>query len=221
MVRSLKCLLARKKIGFGAGKIVGVGGTVEPGETIFQTAVREVAEEISLKIEETDLQRAAKITFTFPAKPEWHRQVYVYLIEDWTGTPQPSNEVDPFWVPVDEIPYGEMWADSGEWLPVVLSGERIVARFTFEDDNETLAFQEIKEDKDFLWPQIKTLPWFRALLRSVEASYYQDLDIPRTDPGPGQRGRPFCRCGFRFQDRCRAGSVVGAAGGIPTIPGFV
>ena len=61
-------LLARKKIGFGAGKVVGVGGTVEPGETLFQTAVREVAEEISLQIEEKDLHRAAKITFTFPSK---------------------------------------------------------------------------------------------------------------------------------------------------------
>ena len=192
-------LLARKKIGFGAGKIVGVGGTVEPGETIFQTAVREVAEEISLKIEETDLQRVAKITFTFPAKPEWHRQVYVYLIEDWTGTPQPSNEVDPFWVPVDEIPYAEMWADSGEWLPVVLSGERIVARFTFEDDNKTLAFQEIKQDKDFLWPQIKTLPWFRALLRSVEASYYQDLDIPGPILDLGSGDGHFADVAFDFK----------------------
>ena len=62
-------LLARKKTGFGAGKIVGVGGTVEPGETFFQTAVREVAEEINLSIEEKHLQRAARITFRFPAKP--------------------------------------------------------------------------------------------------------------------------------------------------------
>ncbi|MBN2044854.1 MAG: NUDIX domain-containing protein [Anaerolineales bacterium] len=191
-------LLARKKIGFGAGKIVGVGGTVEPGETLFQTVVREVNEEISLQIKEGDLERAAKITFTFPSKPEWDRLVYVYLVEDWVGIPQSSNEVDPFWVPVEEIPYHQMWADSAEWLPVVLSGRRIVARFSFEDDNESLAFQEIDEDKDFLWPQIKSLPWFRALLRSVEASYYQDLDFPEPVLDLGSGDGHFADAAFDF-----------------------
>jgi SAM-dependent methyltransferase len=32
--------------------------------------------------------------------------------------------------------------------------------------------------KDFLFPQISSLPYFRGLLRAVEASYYQDLPLP-------------------------------------------
>lgn len=32
--------------------------------------------------------------------------------------------------------------------------------------------------KDFLFPQIRSLPYFRALLRAVEASFYQDLPLP-------------------------------------------
>jgi SAM-dependent methyltransferase len=32
--------------------------------------------------------------------------------------------------------------------------------------------------KDFLWPQLLSLPYFRALLRAVEARFYQDIDLP-------------------------------------------
>jgi SAM-dependent methyltransferase len=32
--------------------------------------------------------------------------------------------------------------------------------------------------KDYLWPQISSLPYFRALLRAVEARFYEDIDLP-------------------------------------------
>ena len=32
--------------------------------------------------------------------------------------------------------------------------------------------------KDFLYTQLQELPYFRALLRAVEASYYKDFDLP-------------------------------------------
>jgi SAM-dependent methyltransferase len=32
--------------------------------------------------------------------------------------------------------------------------------------------------KDFLFLQLRDLPYFRALLRAIESSYYQDLDLP-------------------------------------------
>ncbi len=31
---------------------------------------------------------------------------------------------------------------------------------------------------DFLWAHLKELPYFRSLLRAVEANYYQDVDFP-------------------------------------------
>jgi hypothetical protein len=33
--------------------------------------------------------------------------------------------------------------------------------------------------KDFLWIQIRELPYFRGLLRAVEAKFYQDIPIER------------------------------------------
>jgi SAM-dependent methyltransferase len=180
-------LLADKKIGFGIGKVVGVGGTVEEDENIWQATVRELEEEIGVQVAEKDLERAARITFRFPGKAEWDRLVYVYVTRRWQGEIIESNEVDPRWYPVEEIPYDQMWADGAHWLPAVLGGRRIVARFEFAEDNETLAKIEVKDDQDYLWPHLQELPYFRSLLRSVEASYYQDLDLPEPvfDVGSG------------------------------------
>lgn len=35
-----------------------------------------------------------------------------------------------------------------------------------------------KKEKDFLWLQIKEMPYFRGLLRAVEAKMYQDIELP-------------------------------------------
>jgi SAM-dependent methyltransferase len=42
--------------------------------------------------------------------------------------------------------------------------------------------------KDFLWLNIRDLPYFRSLLRAVEAQFYQDIDlpIPTLDIGCGE-----------------------------------
>ncbi|MHC1784477.1 MAG: methyltransferase domain-containing protein [Anaerolineaceae bacterium] len=36
----------------------------------------------------------------------------------------------------------------------------------------------IKVQKDYLWENISKLPYFRGLLRAVEARFYQDIDLP-------------------------------------------
>lgn len=32
--------------------------------------------------------------------------------------------------------------------------------------------------KDYLWPHLRDLPYFRGLLRAIEARYYQNIDLP-------------------------------------------
>jgi SAM-dependent methyltransferase len=34
------------------------------------------------------------------------------------------------------------------------------------------------EEKDYLWPHLRDLPYFRAILRAIEARFYQDIDLP-------------------------------------------
>ena len=140
-------LLGFKKAGFGAGKYNGFGGKVEPGETIEGAAVREVKEEVGLRVLEGDLEPAGCLTFLYPARPEWDKVGHVFVVRRWEGEPVESAEMRPAWFRVEEIPFEQMWQGDVHWLPRVLAGERVRGRFMFGEDNETVTEWEVEEDE--------------------------------------------------------------------------
>jgi len=137
-------LLGFKKAGFGAGKYNGFGGKVEPGETIAGAAVREVGEEVGLRVSEGDLEPAGRLTFLFPANPEWDKVGHVFVVRRWEGEPVESAEMRPTWFRVEEIPFGQMWQGDVHWLPRVLAGERGRGWFRFGEDNETVTAWKVE-----------------------------------------------------------------------------
>jgi 8-oxo-dGTP diphosphatase len=138
-----RVLLGHKKVGFGKGKYGGVGGKIETGETAAHAAIRELEEETGIKAQESDLERMAHLTFLFPYKPEWSQVVHVFAAQRWAGEAVESREIKPFWYPIADIPYDQMWADCRHWLPHVLAGQRTRACFTFNADNETIGEMDI------------------------------------------------------------------------------
>ncbi|MHA7304538.1 8-oxo-dGTP diphosphatase [Arthrobacter sp. TMN-49] len=132
-------LLGKKKTGFGTGKVVGIGGHVEAGESARQAICREVAEETSIVVVEANLIPAGTVDFIFPARPEWDMFTTVFLSETFSGEAYESDEIAPLWYPVGELPEAQMWADAIHWLPAFLSGGRGHWRIVLNDDNETVA----------------------------------------------------------------------------------
>ena len=132
-------LLGYKKTGFGTGKIVALGGHVEPGESAAEAAAREVKEESGIRVTPGSLAAAAHLTFIFPGHPSWDMDVEIFTTASWSGQPAESEEIRPRWFSVTALPLGEMWDDAPSWLPRVLAGERLRATFTYADDNETVA----------------------------------------------------------------------------------
>lgn len=131
-------LLGMKKRGVGEGKFNGFGGKVKPGESVAQTAVRELHEEAGLTVAPDDLQLVAKIYFDVPTEPAWETLVHVFLVRHWTGRLGESEEMRPQWFDVAAIPYEQMWSDDIYWLPLVLRGEKLRGWFYFAEDGETL-----------------------------------------------------------------------------------
>ena len=132
-------LLGTKKTGFGRGKVVGVGGHVEVGETASEAACREVMEEINVVVHAHDLIPAGTVDFVFPARPEWNMATTVFLTRAWEGEPSESEEIAPAWFPVGRLPVERMWADAEHWLPAMISGQRIAVRVDLAEDNENVA----------------------------------------------------------------------------------
>jgi len=132
-------LLAMKKRGFGKGKWNGVGGKEdsEKGDiNIVKVAIRETEEEIGVKIRK--MEKVAVLSFYFPYKKEWNQDVHVFLVRDWQGEPNESEEMLPKWFKLNEIPFDEMWDDDKYWLPKILQGKKLKAKFIFKQGEKII-----------------------------------------------------------------------------------
>lgn len=144
LLRENQVLLAMKKRGFGVGKWNGVGGKVEENETFEAAMIREAKEEISVQLSSENLSRCAVLDFYFSAtneKPAYKHHCVVYTTSEFSGDPKESEEMNPQWFNVHQLPLQSMWSDDPLWLPRVLKGEKLQAEFWFNE-----AFECIKHN---------------------------------------------------------------------------
>lgn len=129
--RGTEVLLGRKLRGLGEGRVVAPGGKLEPGESPAEAAVRELAEEVGLRADPRDLEPRGSLDYFFPHRPAWSQRSHVFVCRRWSGEVVASGELAAAFVPLDEVPYGQMWDDARFWLPAVLHSGAVVDR-TFE-----------------------------------------------------------------------------------------
>lgn len=135
-------LLGMKKRGFGIGKLNGFGGKVGQDEGIVEAAKRELLEESGLQA--LSLEKVAELEFHFPYKPEWNQKGHVFLVKEWQGEPQETEEMHPKWFAFEQMPIEKMWDDDKYWLDRVLKGEKLSAKIVFEQ-GEKVSKCEIKQ----------------------------------------------------------------------------
>ena len=125
-----RLLLIHKKTGLGAGLINGPGGRINPGETPRQAAVRETEEETGLTPQ--FLEHVGELAFVFT--DGYSLYGYVFFAFGYEGNMRETEEADPFWCPLSEIPYDRMWEDDSVWLPRALNGERVKGCFIYDGE---------------------------------------------------------------------------------------
>ena len=138
-----------KKRGFGVGKLNGVGGKVEKGESIENALLRETREEVNVEIKE--FEKVAVIDFYFKdnsVNKDFNQKAHVFIAYKWEGEPTESEEMAPQWVDINTLPLEKMWSDDRYWLPEILSGKKLMAWFLFNNENN-IAEMNIKEVKGF------------------------------------------------------------------------
>ena len=140
-----KVLLAMKKRGFGVGKWNGIGGKVQDGETIEIAAAREIQEEIEGLVDPAKMENIGNIEFYFKDNPGWNQKMHIFMVKNWKGEPQESEEMKPQWFDVKDIPFDAMWPDDKHWLPMVLAGKKVEGEFNLANEGAHIDGFDIRE----------------------------------------------------------------------------
>ena len=137
-LKAQSVLLGLKKTGFGAGRIVGIGGGIEASESPAEAAVRELLEETGLVVSQADLRDAGRLEFRFTDRPAWDMIADLFVTDVWSGTGMETAEIAPVWCEIAALPWEKMWPDGRCWLLECLRGERIDAICVYAPDGQTV-----------------------------------------------------------------------------------
>ena len=147
MVKNDAVLLGvRKRVSFGLGEqlIAGIGGKVEKGEINQQALHREILEEICVKI--ISFREMGQVTYLFPHKPPWNQITTIYIIDTWQGDPEETEDIQPLWFKLTELPKERMWPDNIYTIPLILARKKINGTFLYNENGSIEEYQlaEIK-----------------------------------------------------------------------------
>ena len=133
-----RVLMIRKKRGLGAGKINGVGGRLEKGETPEVGVIREAREELG--ITPLDVERRGELHFEF--LDGYSLFCTVFVASEFDGAPIETEEAAPLWFDLGQLPFAEMWEDDELWLAKALDGKCFRGFFVF--DGEKMISQRLE-----------------------------------------------------------------------------
>jgi 8-oxo-dGTP diphosphatase len=125
-----KVLLIHKKTGLGKGLVNAPGGHIEAYETAREAAMREITEETGVVVDQVEYRGLLEFQFIDGLAMRGH----IFFAYHHTGEIIETDEATPFWCPVSDLPYDQMWEDDPLWLPMALEGKEFVGRFIFDGE---------------------------------------------------------------------------------------
>lgn len=137
LIKENKILLGLKTKKIGEGCWNGYGGGIEEGENAIEAAVRELKEETGEKENEgiialpEHLEKIATVDFhnTKSDGGTFVCMVHFYLVRHWEGEAQETGEmIRPTWFEINNLPFEQMMPADKIWLPIALSGKKMVAK---------------------------------------------------------------------------------------------
>jgi ADP-ribose pyrophosphatase YjhB (NUDIX family) len=140
-VKEDKVLLGIKMKNIGQGCWNGWGGGIHRGETPLQAIVRETREEAGVETLPEDFEKMAIMRFCNTKKDgkSFICQVHIYLLHHWEGDFRPSKEiVNPMWFKKTKLPLSNMMPADSQWLPIILSGKKIIGAAHYGPFQKTL-----------------------------------------------------------------------------------
>ena len=108
---------------------MGFGGKVEPNESILEGAIREVKEECGLDLVPKDVKKLGVIDYeTDTICTEDH----IFEVRNYSGEIEESEEMEPKWFEIENMPYDKMWKADEFWHPNFFRQQLFKASFKYD-----------------------------------------------------------------------------------------
>lgn len=131
IVNNKRILLGSKKRGLKAGCWNGFGGKLEEGETALECITRETREEAGINLNDAEELGIGKF---HNYELDYIIEVHFYKCTKFSGKPVSTEEMEPKWFTLDEIPYDNMWPSDQYILPIFLKDQKFSCEFWFNRD---------------------------------------------------------------------------------------
>lgn len=171
-------MLHRTKKGqdINAGKWIGVGGKLEPGETAEECVVREVWEETGLTL--TEYERIGIVKFLLDSFVE---DMYVFRGISFTGhLTEDCPEGELAWVPIEKVAELPTWEGDRYFLKAVLEGRKNI-NMTLRYEGERLV--EVQDESSSVETENSSLlsvkHGFSTRPGGVSEGIYHSLNLGR------------------------------------------
>ncbi len=126
------------------GKYNGLGGKMEPQESIHDCISREIEEEAGIVCTEIVLRGTINWTGFGPAGEDWFG--FIYRIERYSGEPFERNIEGPLhWHAIDDLLKLPMWEGDKYFLPLVFDDDpRVFHGFMPYENNRPLSWRYVR-----------------------------------------------------------------------------
>ena len=135
-IRGGEVLLAEKQKKIGAGFLNGFGGKAKEDDLdIYDTNIREVEEEIGIRIKA--VKKFGEVAFHNPTNDKKLKKmmVHIFITTEWDGEPKETDEMKMInWHKIEDIDYSKFLPADRLFLPQILSGRCIRGLVEYNDD---------------------------------------------------------------------------------------
>jgi 8-oxo-dGTP diphosphatase len=124
------------------GLWVGLGGKIEPGESPYECALRELYEETGLQAQQAHFR--GLITEVSP-RPDWQWMLFIFAVTDFTGDLVPDEREGHFrWWPLTDVLRLQIPQADAVFFPYVtdLSRPFYHAKYVYDADLRLIKVQE-------------------------------------------------------------------------------
>ena len=58
----------------------------------------------------------------------------VFRAEGWSGEPSETEEANPFWCSLNQLPFDRMWEDDATWFDYLVEKKYFTGSYIFDED---------------------------------------------------------------------------------------